>query len=37
LNYRPDAQGFFVVPADPGGNNTRIFVIASAVRRVRFI
>ncbi len=37
LNYRPDAPGFFVVPADPGGNNTRIFVIASAVKRVRFI
>jgi hypothetical protein len=37
LNYRPDGQGFFVIPADPGGNNTRIFVVASAVRRVRFM
>ena len=37
LNYRPDAQGFFVVPADAGGNNTRIYVIASAVRAVRFL
>ena len=37
LNYRPDATGFFVVPADAGGNNTRIFVVASAVRRVRFV
>jgi hypothetical protein len=37
LNYRPDAAGFFVVPADLGGNNTRIFVVASAVRRVRFV
>jgi hypothetical protein len=37
LNYRPDAAGFFVVPADQGGNNTRIFVVASAVRRVRFV
>ena len=37
LNYRPDAAGFFVVPADAGGNNTRIFVVASAVRRVRFV
>jgi hypothetical protein len=37
LNYRPDAQGFFVVPADPGDNNTRIYVIAGAVRHVRFI
>lgn len=37
LNYRPDAAGFFVVPADAGGNNTRIFVVASAVRSVRFV
>ena len=37
LNYRPDAPGFFVIPADPGGNNTRIFVVSSAVRRVRFV
>lgn len=37
LNYRPDGQGFFVVPADPGTNNSRIFVVASAVKRVRFL
>jgi hypothetical protein len=37
LNYRADAQGFFVSPADRGANNSRIFVIASAVRRVRFL
>ena len=37
LNYRPDGQGFFVVPADAGGNNTRIYVLSRAVRRVRFI
>jgi len=37
LNYRPDAQGFFVIPADTGGNNTRIYVLSSAVRHVRFI
>jgi hypothetical protein len=36
LNYRADAQGFFVVPTDPGANNTRVFVVSSAVRRVRF-
>jgi hypothetical protein len=28
LNYRPDGQGFFVSPADPGTNNTRIFVVS---------
>jgi hypothetical protein len=37
LNYRPDGQGFFVSPADAGGNNTRIFVVGTAVRRVRFL
>jgi hypothetical protein len=37
LNYRPDGQGFFISPADQGANNTRIFVVASAARRVRFL
>ena len=37
LNYRPDGQGFFLMPVDNAGNNTRIFVVASAVRRVRFL
>jgi hypothetical protein len=36
LSYSPDAQGFFVNPADSSGNNTRIFVVSGAVRRVRF-
>jgi hypothetical protein len=37
LSYRPDSQGFFVSPADPSGNNTRIYVVSKAVRRVRFL
>ena len=37
LNYRPDGQGFVVIPADPGANNTRIFVVTTALRRVRFL
>jgi hypothetical protein len=36
LNYRTDGEGFFVNPTDPASNNTRIFVPAGAVRRVRF-
>ena len=36
LNYRPDCQGFFVSPADPSSNNTRIYVVSKAVR-VRFL
>ena len=37
LNYRPDAQGFFVSPADPSANNTRVFVVSAGLRRVRFL
>ncbi len=36
LSYRPDGHGFFVVPADPGANNIRIFIVSSSVRQVRF-
>lgn len=37
LNYRPDGFGFFVHPADSGTNNSRIFAINKAVRRVQFL
>jgi hypothetical protein len=37
LNYRPDTQGFFVSPADAAANNTRVFVVTAALRRVRFL
>ena len=37
LNYRPDGEGFFVNPVDPAANNTRVFVVAAAVKRVRFL
>lgn len=36
LNYRTDSTGFFISPADPGGNNLRVFVVPSAVRQLRF-
>lgn len=36
LNYRPDGYGFFVVPNDPLTNNIRVFIVATAVRQVRF-
>src|SRR5512139_3285183 len=32
LGYDPKRQGFFVTPADPKGNNLRVFAVASAVR-----
>jgi hypothetical protein len=37
LSYRPDGQGFFLIPADPLANNIRVFVVTSAVRHVRFL
>jgi hypothetical protein len=36
LNYRSGGQGFFVTPLDPLANNIRVFVVAQAVRQVRF-
>lgn len=35
LGYDPNRPGFFILPADPKGNNVRIFVVASAVKQVR--
>lgn len=37
LGYRPEGHGFFVHPADGGGNNLRVFVSSGAVRHVRFL
>lgn len=37
LSYSPEGSGFFVVPADAGGNNERIFVVTAAIRHVRFL
>jgi hypothetical protein len=36
LNYQPDGDGFFVLPADPRSNNIRVFVVSGSVRHVRF-
>jgi PilZ domain len=36
-NYRADAPGFFLNPADPRVNNLRVFVVATAIRQVRFL
>ena len=37
LGYDPKRQGFFIFPADPKSNNTRIFAVSSAVKQVRFV
>jgi hypothetical protein len=37
LNYKPNAQGFFVVPANTGSNNLRSYVVTAAIRHIRFV
>jgi len=37
LSYSKDRPGFFLVPADNGSNNERIFAIQSACRSVDFL
>jgi len=35
--YRPEAAGFFVMPADQRSNNERCFVVAAATREVSLL
>ena len=35
--YDERRPGFFVIPADPGSNNTRCFVVTRATKRVSFV
>ena len=35
LTYSLDKPGFFVTPADPAGNNVRVYVVRSAVSQVK--
>lgn len=35
--YNPQKPGFFIFPADPEGNNLRIFVVNSSVQKVRLL
>ena len=37
LGYSPDRQGFYLTPADLGGNNERIFIVTSATENVQFV
>lgn len=36
MGYSKDKQGFFLIPADPDGNNLRVFVVNAATARVDF-
>jgi len=35
--YNPTALGFFLLPADSGANNTRIYVINKAIREFKWM
>jgi hypothetical protein len=37
LGYSPDRQGFFITPADPQGNNGRIFVVRTAAKNIKLL
>jgi hypothetical protein len=35
LSYSPERIGFFMFPADPGSNNSRVFVVKTATQDVK--
>ena len=35
MGYDPNRPGFFIFPADPKGNNIRVFAVSSSVKKVR--
>ena len=37
LGYDPNRLGFFVIPADQGSNNSRIFVVSANVSKFRYL
>jgi len=37
LSIDPERLGFFLFPADPKGNNVKVFVVTSAVEEARFL
>ena len=34
--FGADSRGFFFIPADPGENNSRIFIVNSSVKQIQF-
>src|SRR5262245_38397475 len=37
VSFSPDRPGFFIVPADEGSNNVRIFVVRAAVKTLQWV
>ena len=34
MGYNPNSQGFFLIPADPDSNNSRAYILNSALKKV---
>ena len=34
MGYNPNNQGFFLIPADPDSNNSRAYILNSALKKV---
>jgi hypothetical protein len=37
LSYDEERPGFFIVPVDEQGNNTRAFIVSAAVKELKFL
>lgn len=37
LGYSAERQGFFLTPADPDGNNERVFIVNSSTKSAKFV
>lgn len=37
MGYHPQRPGFFLVPADEGDNNARVFIINAAVKEIQHV
>jgi len=37
MGYTPDKQGFFLAPADPDSNNSRIYIVNDAVDHIQWL
>jgi len=35
MGYNKQRKGFFILPVDPQSNNTRIYVVASAIKEIK--
>lgn len=35
--YQPGRPGFFIIPADPGSNNERCFIVSAATKEIRML